>query len=152
MISMMMMMMSVVVVMTVIMRAIVIKMMKMMAKKLKKMMAMMKVIARGQGQGSLHILLRLLTASNACFRPDLTESTNSKACLSMPAHHPVPDGRALCARGLVGFAHLQRGALAGLRTQFRPLQMLIFAWIYLDRLFFDAYIYINRSRVYMSVC
>ena len=51
----------------------------------------------------------------------------------MLANYPVPDGFAFCAKGLVGFAHLQRGALAGLRAQFRPLPMLVFARIYLNR-------------------
>ena len=59
--------------------------------------------------------------SNACFRPDLLESTTSQVGRFMNACK-------LCARGLVGFAHLQRGAFGGSRMQFRLLPMLVFAW------------------------
>ena len=84
--------------------------------------------------GRLHIVLRRPTASNACFRPDLIESTKSKATLWMLAHYPASHGFVLCARGLVGFAHLQRRAFAGFRAQFTPLLMIVFSQIYLNRL------------------
>ena len=95
-----------------------------------------------------------MIASNACFRPDLIESTKSKATLRMLAHYPALGGFSLCARGLISFAHLQRGAVAGLRVQFRQLPVPVFARMYLNRpnLFFLTHIQVQIKNVYVCAC
>ena len=64
-----------------------------------------------------------------CLEIDKGQSVDLTTLCALPA----PDGFALCARGLVGFTHLQSGALAGPRAHFCPLPMLVFARIYLNR-------------------